>query len=660
MAEVPVQMDRRRFLQAVAAAAASAGLSGCHHGEYSVLAAGTFAPDWKGPVVGPLTIDTHCHLFNGTDIQLERFLLFTHQDLSQRMVDLAQKLEEKIGPRGEVELAELVVLARLSKCAEVGRAAPCPANRRIEPEAAPLSPPGTQPESARKHINQMRDREFNAAKKGIATSMAEHPPKSRNETTTDERLLKMLDAEDHPTFRTKLEKATGDDAGAPAGPVVPAAPVEKPCGDGSNLGGELETVVDYFLPRIALAQIYLDTFCPPAGRNVDLLFSVMVDYDWWLAKGESPVTPLKMQVKLTEQISILSGGRIHGFAPFCPLREVAHRAGHGGEKRGWSSLEFVKDAVLKHGCIGVKLYPPMGFAAYGNAELDVPEAPPWDASEIAACDADPARLPLPHPDFWARNPLLPEWVRDGKTIAYADDASDERLGVRLDQALDALYTWCQEAEVPILAHTNTTNGVDCVYERLAVAAYWEKALAKYPRLRVNFGHLGGFDDELDRKKVAVPASSQQFIGMMGDGGQAAAGTHTAGGQTVGAPTTFAGAYADSAFDAVLLSCHEQFVERFDMAYNSSALPDRFMYGTDWSLMVHVGHNRRYLKDYEKLMEMEDANHAGPGRKPSEKFFGWNAVEYAGLEKTGQARQRLQAFYARYCLQQPEWALKVDA
>lgn len=91
-----------------------------------------------------------------------------------------------------------------------------------------------------------------------------------------------------------------------------------------------------------------------------------------------------------------------------------------------------------------------------------------------------------------------------------------------------------------------------------------------------------------------------------------------------------------------------------------AFAGRFLYGTDWSLMVHVGHNKNYLKNYEVLMKVLDGSYPGSGRKPSEEFFGWNAVDYAGLRSNGQARQRLDSFYATYCIQKAAWAINIDA
>jgi len=642
MSELSLGLTRRRFLQAVSAATASAGLSGCRHQAYSVLAAGTLAPKAGTPVTGDLTIDTHCHIFNGTDIQLAAFLNETHQGLSPRLVKLASNLEKKAGILGDAELKDLVLLAKRSNCAIAGTPATCVDGHLLEAQPAPLAPAATQSDTGRDHIKGMRDQAFQNAKTNISATIQQQPPASAKEKDIDDSVQHMLAAQDHEGFRKKVDTLKAKNSASKAATTPEPEPA---CADPKNLGGELETVVDYFLPRIVLAQLYLDTFCPPAGRNVDLMFAAMVDYDWWLIEGDAPLTPLKEQVKLMEQISILSGGRIHGFAPFCPLREVAHRAGQGGEKLGWSSLAFVQDAVLNHGCVGVKLYPPMGFAPYGNTQLDDPTAPPWDPVELKNC-ADPTAHP--HPEFWSRNELLPDWARK-KTIRYAD-GSEERLGVRLDGALDCLYKWCVENDVPILAHTNTTNGVDCVYPKLATAEHWRKAFAFYPGLRVSFGHMGGFDDALGPNKIEVPETSQAFIGLMGNGSL----------PPTDPKATYPQTFADAAFDAVLLSCHAQFEQRLKLTYQEPGFANRFLYGTDWSLLVHVGHNKEYLKNYETIMKMVDKGYIGTGRKPSEAFFGWNAVEYAGLRSTAKARQRLDAFYASYCMQKPGWAVKVDA
>jgi hypothetical protein len=309
---------------------------------------------------------------------LAAFLNETHQGLSPRLVKLASNLEKKAGIRGDAEGKDLVLLKKRSKCAIAGISATCVDGHLLEAQPAPLGPAATQPDTARDHIKGMRDQAFQNAKSSISATIQQQPPAGPQEKDIDDSMQQMLAAQDHEGFRKKVDTVRAKNSASQA---VATPEPEPACGDPKNLGGELETVVDYFLPRIVLAQLYLDTFCPSAGRNVDLIFAAMVDYDWWLTEGDAPLTQIKEQVKLMEQFSILSGGRIHGFAPFCPLREVAHRAGHGGEELGWSSLAFVQDAVLNHGCVGVKLYPPMGFAPYGNTQLDDPASPAWDSAE---------------------------------------------------------------------------------------------------------------------------------------------------------------------------------------------------------------------------------------------------------------------------------------
>src|ERR1700757_633586 len=59
-------------------------------------------------------------------------------------------------------------------------------------------------------------------------------------------------------------------------------------------------------------------------------------------------------------------GRVHGFVPFCPFREaLTSKDGRPGE-----SMQLVMSAIDQYGFIGVKLYPPMGFAAWNNVGVE--------------------------------------------------------------------------------------------------------------------------------------------------------------------------------------------------------------------------------------------------------------------------------------------------
>jgi hypothetical protein len=416
-------------------------------------------------------------------------------------------------------------------------------------------------------------------------------------------------------FNSLIPNPVGPRAVTP-GQTVPNVDV------GFSTLGIVQYILEGFQYRIVQAQDYLDTFTKPAKRSVDLMVACMVDYDWWLHQGTATPTPLyvpsnapvqvRTQLQVMERISILSLGQIHGFAPFDPLREVAFRAGKGAT---WSSLEFVKDAVMNHGCIGIKMYPPMGFAPYGNAAKSN--------------------------SFWSGY-QFPEWL--SSDIAYNDGQPAKGLGQRMDDALDALYQWCADDrnQVPVMAHSAESNGLADQFKQLASAPYWELALAKYPKLRVSFGHLGDLSGSISTGKI--PDTAQAFIDLFGV-----------------APN----AYGDSAFDAEILKYMAQLEERYKLAYaGGGPLPERLMYGTDWNLLMTTGDIDPYMASFVTIIDsLPGAATILDGHTVRDRFFGWNAAEYLGLKQGQPARMRIEAFYKANGIDvlksPPPWMLKVD-
>ena len=179
------------------------------------------------------------------------------------------------------------------------------------------------------------------------------------------------------------------------------------------------------------------------GGGVDLFTPLMVDLDPGL--GDVAPTSMRQQVVLQEKISRLSmlgllpgalQAHVHPFVGFDPRRELAaRRAGHIE-----TPLDLLETAVTRFGVIGVKIYPPMGFKAIGNA---------------------------------------------GKV---ADAAA-------LDAVLRDLYGWCQSEAVPITAHTNPSNYAHKDFKDVASPTFWAAALKEFPDLRVDLGHFGGAHDE---------------------------------------------------------------------------------------------------------------------------------------------------------------------
>jgi predicted TIM-barrel fold metal-dependent hydrolase len=562
--------SRREILRLALVALANSSLSGCR-----LLFTKPLRPVCEIPPAGPppaelpaLTIDVHCHFFNGSDLQVEKFFdLVTLPNLGllgsvlRAFSGLVQSIFWSDAPTGREELRALKDTPACPK-GELKLS-----EKDLESFAARNR---HRPHSVPSHT---RSQLFSAC--------AVTPPPGGNE---DLRVCTLSETETSPSTRTAA--------------------------------GGLEYFKQNFQYRFVSFQEYLATF-KAAGRPLDLMLANLVDYDWWLSKGHPTQTRLPRQVEVMEEISVLSKGRVHAFVPFDPLKEVAYRAGRG--HRTGSSLKLAQEAVQSRGCIGVKLYPPMGFAPYGNASI-------------------------PCPDFWKR-PWLPHWL-DG-SITYPDEPRSRSLGQRLDDALDCLYEWCTKEDVPITAHTTMSNGPISKFEYLAGSYYWAKALSKWPGLRINFGHLGDFSDP---EKLPGCLDSDHLIELMQDREK-----H---------PHVHADA---SYFQHILMEDKnkEKLEERIRSHYQTCGdpLPRCLMYGTDWSLLLNEGDVSQYLADFIQLFAKMEKDHTCAPDGASRRFFGYNAVEWMGLRRGEPARRRLEAFYQSHGLDpvadRPTWMNKVD-
>jgi hypothetical protein len=132
-------------------------------------------------------------------------------------------------------------------------------------------------------------------------------------------------------------------------------------GPSLDVRGVLDFVLQNFQYRSTNVFDYLDTYSGGRSRKVDLIVAHLVDYDVPLAGGTATASPLADQVRVMEQISVLTGGRVHAFAPFDPMKQ----AGFPSQP----SLRLIQDAVQNWGFLGVKLCLTIGFAPFGNAEI---------------------------------------------------------------------------------------------------------------------------------------------------------------------------------------------------------------------------------------------------------------------------------------------------
>jgi predicted TIM-barrel fold metal-dependent hydrolase len=207
----------------------------------------------------------------------------------------------------------------------------------------------------------------------------------------------------------------------------------------------LETLYVAAHPRAAIAASLAQAF-----PTVSLFTPALVDYDAW--SDDRAPTPLWQQILIQEQIARLAAAgrvgrpdaRFHPFVAFDPRRQVEGPGSDGPRKPGplgpnSTALEMVAHAVESGGFLGVKLYPPVGFAPMDNVALQ---------------------------------PRLP-------------------FAGALDHALNALYGYCAAGEVPILTHASASNEYALGLRFLVEPVRWAPVLEKFPSLRLNLGHFGG-------------------------------------------------------------------------------------------------------------------------------------------------------------------------
>jgi hypothetical protein len=175
---------------------------------------------------------------------------------------------------------------------------------------------------------------------------------------------------------------------------------------------------------------------------------------------------------------------------------------------------------------------------------------------------------------------------------------------------------------------------------LALAPHWDAALGAYPGLHVNFGHFGG-----------VGTGAFDFLKRL----------------TRGAGSSGGGAFVDASYFNELLDNEPKLkaVMTELLAKDASAarvLRKRFLYGSDWKMLMLEEHSENYLARFEALIEGLPSIDPTPaeGARLADSFFGQNAAEFLGLRRGEPCRRRLDDFYRRRGVRgSPVWMPKVD-
>lgn len=296
--------------------------------------------------------------------------------------------------------------------------------------------------------------------------------------------------------------------------------------------------------------------------GIDAVFGALVDFDYWL---DCPTrSSQEDQVKVQSLLSLLSGGYMLPLVSYNPWTDI---------KRGDASLKLVKRAVLDYGFIGVKIYPPMGYFPYGN-ELN----------------KDKIQTPTPRPD-----------LHD------------------LDEKLDALFTWCDQKGVPVMAHTGESMGRDDPSDEFGGPLGWAALLDKFqdkPPPLINAGHFGG---DLSNPNHSENSWPKQLAELM---------------------ARFSGArfYSDIGYWTALRWCGsdneecKKAVARIEAALRAfEKTRERIMYGSDWFMLskepdwgTYAGQLANNLKHL----------------LPMDRLFYRNAIECFELGTNGQNRRRI--------------------
>ena len=320
------------------------------------------------------------------------------------------------------------------------------------------------------------------------------------------------------------------------------------------------------------------------GFNPILLTPALVDYDEWLYEDVDS-SPLNRQMVVMDRISqrmakAKSGPVVHGYMGFDPLREVAFRKG----KSKVSSLATARSALMDHGFIGIKLYPPMGFRPTDNQP--------------------------PYPD------------RTVKSLGF--EPSGE-----LDAALRDLYKLCVEADAPILAHGYASNGSGPDYAKRGDPAYWIPVFKEFPKLRVCLAHFGRFSARsAGQEEMPLPNGSWEW--RLGEF------IRENPGQNVVADISYFSEVlsASSKERDLLAKSFKDWLVQFDSGC------DHIMYGSDWIMLGKEAGYDRYIKSVNAFLRTD----CGLSSDICDKIFRRNALRFLPLERGSLGRERLLAYY----------------
>ncbi|NRQ17875.1 amidohydrolase family protein [Ensifer sesbaniae] len=538
-------VTRRDFLRLVSAGVLANVLSGCRH-----------LPSPGACSLSHPIIDVHCHFFNAADVPVDGLV---------RYVALREKIPEKRLSSNAQEAKGLENALVVFLVTALGDVAP-----KARHELAVLRKRErrlSDTELARRKDEQLRV----AIRDLVARANEQRSTFSRRsfgESPDYDGLLRQLGGTSNvpQTFQRRLDQRRS--GGGMSDEEVDTLANNAKAHD--QIGTYLSFVrlmQDY---RENLAEAYVKIFASKC--RLSLITPSILDFDKSLHGTSSPQRDqIDVMDEVQQIVTRKHGIRMHSFVGFDPHRET---------QRPGSSLANVQYAIMEKGFIGVKIYPPMGFKAWGNA-----------------------------------NPAI-------------------------DAALKRLYVWCRDNDVPIMAHAENSIGAGCGYGNLASPAYWKKLLDtnQYDKLRINLAHFGAFDEILrpgaptgvmvscPQDKFSGPPSWEEIIGRTIDHERR--------------PNLFADlSYLSelvSSDDKTLHAEIRQLLDKWLAAYDPDAR--HLMFGTDWSMMALEKDYNAYVSRIAEQLTL-----ASVSDEHQQNILWRNASRFLCLDRPGKTRDRLMAY-----------------
>ncbi len=559
-----IPYSRRDTLQLAAGALAASALPGCEPSR----------PNYQiGAIDGPV-IDAHCHLFNGRDLPITTFLTrLVVKSYDDAVCDIASQ-----ALRARTIEDPTLIEAIIEKLVEW---------------LLDDTPTALQ--------------ELARLRRGVTTTATADQARVRD--TTETRLTAFLD-EDQATLTsarvqrdTRLRDALRDEASAAsAAKGLRAASTRQAAAALLDGGGTFAALIRFlwlfFRSRESLAQ-ELAIASQSWKRDPLMLVPLMVDYAHWLGQTTTKGSSFYDQIRVYGALCRRSPVPVHGMVPFDPLRDVFWRSGRHHrfpETPEFDPLDLAKKALTRHGFLGLKVYPPMGFSATGNLARDAAYPP----AVIKA-------LKLPK----------------------------DRLGAELDRSMLRAMDFCLAQDAPMLAHANNTVASGKGYGRRAEPKFWIDALTNRPALRLSLAHGGNF--------------CWRQSGLSDDTPDDTASWEWAIGRYV-RDNPRSNLYMDISYFSEIFGVdgRQDHVARQLQNWIKACDPDarHILYGTDWIMLERVEQFSVYGTDVQAFLK-DRCHLSGP---QIERIMWQNALRFFGLD-SGKTRDRILKFYGA---RRPEW------